>query len=305
MINEIRDIPDKAEKVFKATKNLSLPIGVPYLGMGSSYYATLALFYQGIPIRPEPASEYYNYLKNVYNVKKAVLISQSGKTSEVLWCREVLTQYIAITNDTNSTLARSAKSKEIIDLRAGNEIHAATKTYVNTLITLYNGLGVNPAEAVKAIKRNMKKYEKWGENAAKILFREINSKDFKGVYIIGNGPNIATVRQGALVCSETTKYPFIGMSVSQYDHGPKETASGTAIILVKSNGPSNRRTENLFKLVEKAGAKIIQFEETELEEHLSPITAIIPISFMAHHLAVMMKIPETFAVGKKVTQVDK
>lgn len=305
MINEIQDIPKRAEAIFKATKGLSLPIGVPYLGMGSSHYATLALFYQGIPIRPEPASEYYNYLKNVYNVKKAVLISQSGKTSEVLWCREVLSQYIAITNDTKSALAVSPKAKEIVDLQAGKEIHAATKTYINTLITLYNGLGINPQEGVNALKRNMTKYEKWGENAAKILFREINTSEFKGVYIIGNGPNIATARQGALLACETTKYPFIGMSVSQYDHGPKETAKGTAVILIKSNGPSNRRTENLFKLVEKAGAKILQFEESELQEALSPIASIVPIAFMAHYLATMMEIPETFAVGKKVTQVDK
>ena len=93
MIDEIKEIPEKARKVYKSTQKLKLPTGVPYLGMGSSYYAMLSIYYQGVNIRPEASSTFYNYLSKHVTSKSAVLISQSGKSSETLWCRELFDEY--------------------------------------------------------------------------------------------------------------------------------------------------------------------------------------------------------------------
>ena len=305
MIKEIKEIPEKAQKVLKSTQKLVLPKGVPYLGMGSSYFTTLALYYQGIDIKPEASSTYYNYLSKMIKSKLAVLISQSGRSSETLWCSRLFDEYIAITNYAKSDLGSMDAVRRIVELKAGNEAYSSTKTYINTLIALYNGHKIDPSPAVDKLMTKMKEYETWGREAAEILFKIIVQGTYKGFYIIGNGPNLATAYKGALTMTEMTKYPTIGMSVSSYDHGPKESAKGTAIIVIKSDGPSYRRTSQLFKMVENAGAEVIYLEDESVPEYLSPITSIVPLFFMTYFLAENLHLEKGFEVGDKVTEGKK
>jgi glucosamine--fructose-6-phosphate aminotransferase (isomerizing) len=305
MIQELLEIPEKASKVHRATQGISLPRHVPYLGMGASYFAALAPYYQGIPIQPRLASEYYHYLAQGDPQPLAVLISQSGRSSEVLWCKELFQKYIAITNQLKSPLCISTKLERVFPLLAGKEVYSSTKTYINTLITLYNGLGINPHEGVALLAEKMKMFEQWGKDTADEIYDLITSNRLKGTYLIGNGPNIATVHQGSLVLSESTRYPFIGMSAAQYDHGPKETAKDSAVIVIKTDGVAARRTERLFNIVSGAGARVFYLEERDVPEFLSPLTTIMPINFLAHHLSKLLNITKTFTVGSKVTEIDK
>jgi len=305
MIEEIREIPERAQKIYTSTEKVFLPTGVPYLGMGSSYFATLALYYQGIDIRPETSSTYFNYLSKKHKADLAVLISQSGRSSETLWCRELFKEYIAITNDAKSKLASAQNVKRLVELKAGLETHSSTKTYINTLIALFRGHKVNVWPAIEKLKARMEEYEAWGKEAADKIYKILNSGKYKGIYVIGNGPNIATAYQAALMLSESTKYPVVGMSVSQYDHGPKETANGSVVIVIRSNGPSYHRTNTLFKIVANAGAKVLYVEESDLPEYLSTITTIMPLNFMAQYLADKLKVENTFEVGEKVTEVKE
>jgi glucosamine--fructose-6-phosphate aminotransferase (isomerizing) len=302
MINEIKEIPDHAEKILYTTKNIVLPTNVPYLGMGSSYYATLALYYQGIPIFPNRASEYYNYLSGKKISEMGVLISQSGRSSEVIWCRELFKHFYAITNVLKSPLCVSTNLERVFPILAGTELNSSTKTYINTLITLYNGLGVDPSLAVNMLRDKMYEYEDWGKNTAELIYEHIISPNYKGTYIIGNGPNIATVHQAAHILSESTKHPFIGMSVSEYDHGPKETAKDSVVIVIKSDGVSYRRTKKLFELVANAGAHVFYYDDNDVPETLSPITSVVPLMFMTYYLSKLFQIPKPFIVGKKITE---
>ncbi len=305
MIHEIKQIPEKAEKIYYSTRNIALPLYVPYLGMGSSFFATLALYYQGIPIQPFTASEYYQYLSGKKVKDIAVLISQSGRSSEVLWCRELFRKFYVITNELKSPLCVTTKLERVFPLLAGKEEYSSTKTYMNTLITLYNGLKIDPYGAVNILQDKMDIYEKWGMETAEQIYDMIVKDRYKGAYIIGNGPNIATASQAGLILSESTKYPFIGMSAPEYDHGHKETAKDSVVIVIKTEGSVTKRTNKLFEIVENAGAKVFYVEEKDVEERLSPITAIIPINFMAYYLARLLKISKPFAVGNKVTEVEK
>ena len=99
MIGEIREIPEKARLCYKNNRSIRLPMHVPYIGMGSSYYAPLALKYLGCNIIPEIASEYYHYSSKNKDHNLAVLISQSGYSSETVWNIEKFTEYIALVND--------------------------------------------------------------------------------------------------------------------------------------------------------------------------------------------------------------
>jgi glucosamine--fructose-6-phosphate aminotransferase (isomerizing) len=92
------------------------------------------------------------------------------------------------------------------------------------------------------------------------------------------------------------------MSVSEYDHGPKETAKDSIVIVMKSDGVSYRRTKKLFELVQNAGAHVFYYEDKDVPEAISPITSVVPLMFMTHYLSKLFKIQESFVVGSKVTE---
>ena len=93
------------------------------------------------------------------------------------------------------------------------------------------------------------------------------------------------------------------MSVSEYDHGPKETAKDSVVIVIKSDGVSYRRTNKLFEMVQNAGAHVFYYEDKDVPETLSPITSSVPLMFMTYYLSKLLKIPKPFIVGSKVTEV--
>ena len=70
MLDEIYEIPERAIKFWEQSEPYILPLKVPYLGMGSSYFAPLAFKYMNIDIYPELASEYYNYMADKSKVTK-------------------------------------------------------------------------------------------------------------------------------------------------------------------------------------------------------------------------------------------
>jgi len=111
--------------------------------MGSSYYTCLTLKYAGKNIKPEIASEYFNYISPGKVSPLGVLISQSGESSETLWCRELFKEYVAITNEPDSSLAKATNVMEVIPLLAGREKYSSTTTYINTLVVLYKGFGTH------------------------------------------------------------------------------------------------------------------------------------------------------------------
>lgn len=304
MIAEIREIPEKAGLCYLKNKKINLPENVPYLGMGSSYFAPLVLKYLGCRIDPEIASEYYNFMAPKKENKLAVLLSQSGRSSETLWNAGIFDSYIAIVNDQDSPLAKSAKAAKVIMMHAGTEKFSSTKTYINTLIVLYQGLGFDIWPVINIIKENLEKYEEWGEKNAGIIYDQYNNKKFNGIYVMGNGPNLGTSYEASLILTETTKIPVTPMAISQYDHGPKESARDSIVIVIKTGGGSEKRMGHLLEAVKKAGATILLWEEKDTEEYLSPFTAIMPLNCLAYFLSKKLDIPETFSVGNKVTTVN-
>jgi glucosamine--fructose-6-phosphate aminotransferase (isomerizing) len=301
MLSEVMSIPEAAETFVSETPTISLPQKVPYLGMGSSYFAPLAFRYMGIDIYPELASEYFLYRKE--KLSEAVIFSQSGRSSEALWCTGLFDRYTAITNDPASELAMKSNIKDVILLHSGNEDFSSSKSYVNTLLALFRGFGLNIEKPVKLLTSRLDDYRKKGESLADYVFDLLENEKIHGLYITGSGPNIATAYEASLILSESTKVCFSGMPMAQYDHGPKETATGSIVIQVVAKGPSYDRTMNLNDIITRAGAKVFIVEEPEAEEHFSVLSNIIPFNFMAYYLAKKLNITETFVVGNKVTRV--
>ena len=165
ILSEIREIPARAQALLTAPIP-ALPLGVPYLGMGSSYFAPLAFKYMGLDIRPEIASEYYNYLTAGKKEPLAVILSQSGRSSEALWCTELFEQYVAVTNYPENALGNQPNVRETVAIGAGDERFSSSKTYVNTLLALFCGFGIDPRVSVDLLVRNFDEYEAQGKALA-------------------------------------------------------------------------------------------------------------------------------------------
>jgi glucosamine--fructose-6-phosphate aminotransferase (isomerizing) len=305
MKNEIYEIPYRAELCYSKNKGIILPENIPYIGMGSSYYATLVFKYLGVKIAPETGSDYFHYLTKKSIQESAVLISQSGRSSEILWCAELFSSYVAIVNDTKSPLAENKNRSRIITLYAGTENLIPTKTYMNTLITLYLGFGFDPGSVVQILKNQLFTFQEQGAQMGDIIYKKIRKKKLNGIYILGNGPNLATAHQAALVLSEVAKIPVLSMSVPQYDHGYKETAPKSLVIVINpSDSSTYKRTKTLLNKIKLAGADIFELSHAETEEKFSPLTFPVYFFFAAESLANRLKISNPFVFGEKVTKTD-
>ena len=301
LIDEIRQIPDVALTCYEQNKGLLLPLDVPYIGMGSSYFAALTYFYAGIQIYPFIASEYYRYLSPLVK-PEAVLISQSGESSETLWNIEKFEKVIAITNNAQSSLAQTHKIQKIVELHAGEEHYSSTKTYVNTLVSLSLAFEIDPLPAIQFICDNSNAIEQKAEDEASRIFEHLRKHDSKGFYFLGSGPNIGTAYEAALTFTETTKLPWNAMPIAQYDHGIKE--AGAKAIVIALNGYGNaKRIDELARSLESSGALFIRLDEPEVTEVLSPIPYIFELNFMMNHLGDCLKIKDIFRFGGKITTV--
>lgn len=303
MYEEIAEIPAKAFEILGSSIN-PLPLKVPYLGMGSSYFAPLAFKYMGIDIQPEIASEYFNYLSFEKKKPLGVILSQSGKSSEALWCTQLFEQYIAISNYPENELSNLKNVLGKVEMMAGEEHFSSSKTYINTLLVLFRGLGFDPTEAVHLLIKKMGEYEAQGKSMANDIFEILNTKKIHGIYITGSGPNVATAMEAALIMSESTKLNFHGLAMAQYDHGPKETADNSIVIQIVAQGKSYERALKLSEKIQASGAAIFTIKEPETEEHFSILHNIIPFNFMAYYLSQKMGITDTFSVGVKITEVE-
>jgi len=303
MLDEIMQIPAYARQFIEKSPAFVLPTGTPYLGMGSSYFSCLAFKYMGVDIYPETAAEYYYYLSGDSRLPMGVLLSQSGKSSETLWCRERFSKYIAVTNDRESPLASYATVENVVELYAGTERFSSSKTYFNTLLALFKGFGLDQAEKIARLSDKMDNYNKQGKELAEKIFDLIQRRNIAGFYITGAGPNVATALQAALILSETTKLGFQGMSLGQYDHGPKETAANSIVIQVVSRGKEYERSKKTREMIRAAGADVFVVEEPDADEFASVLYNIIPFNFLGYYLSGLLGVKETFVVGKKITEV--
>ncbi|MHB9142914.1 MAG: SIS domain-containing protein [Paludibacter sp.] len=303
MEKEIYDIPFLARLSYEKNKGLILPDKIPYLGMGSSYFAALILRYLGVKIYPEVAGDYSCFLKDVKQFNHAVFISQSGKTTDVLNCADSFYDFTAIVNDPFSPLTQKPNLKNIIQIYAGEELYSSTKTFINTLVVLYLGHGFDIRPALDSIHNRFPEFKLAGEFIGNQLEKSIRKRTIPNITILGSGPNVGTASQAALVLSESTKFPFTGMSLTQFDHGFKETARDSVIVIINPlKSVLFERTRKLALLLEEAGARVFEINEPDLDETLSPFTSILPFFFMANYLATKLKVPEPFSVGEKVNE---
>lgn len=204
------------------------------LACGTSYHAGLVGKYImeeliRVPVRIELASE-YGYSSQTKAVQKAIVITQSGETADVLKVikrlKEEGTQVIAITNVVGSTASRVAD--QIVYTRAGPEISvAATKSFTAQLIALYwlalpyARVDIRRLDKLRMELRQLPvKVQQVLDNEAVIGECARTLSKFENVFFIGRGINYPVALEGALKLKEISYIHAEGYAAGELKHGP-------------------------------------------------------------------------------------
>lgn len=338
LLQEIREQPnailetltqeiDEIEHVAKV-----LPRTVRFLGMGSSYYASLYAKYMlqqfaHLDVRVELASEFLHYPPHIRRGEVFVAISQSGESVEtvkaVRFIRKKHASVIGVTNGPETSLA--ALSCRVLLTHAGEERASATKTFTSTLALLhhlafatgarrglvsrsiFNRSSVRLIECAQSMRDEM---PEWERKTKRVVVR-LGLR--RSIAVLGRGYNLAAALQGALLLKEVAKLHSEAMSGGEFMHGPIEMASRDLAAIVLTGGRTSPLMLRLARKLKKYGVTVLTIgpESTRSikaislrgrEQTLMPISSIVCLDLLAYFFALKRRLnPDKFRHISKVT----
>ncbi|MGC9133072.1 MAG: SIS domain-containing protein [Nanopusillaceae archaeon] len=208
--------------VDKFIKEIEEADKVVFLGAGSSYHSSLI----GSRLFREIGIEAYSVISSEYKDMKydkntlVIAISQSGETMDTIIAikniKNRVKDILSIVNVPYSSI--QSLSSFSLEIKAGPEkCVAATKTYINQVITLFYlvnkfGLKINLKEIPEKIRDTLKNEEKIKEIAKEF----VNEKD---LYIIGRGINYYSSLEIALKLKEISYIHAEALAGGELKHG--------------------------------------------------------------------------------------
>ena len=282
---------------------------------GTAYHAGLFgkdLFEKvlGVPVSVELASE-FRYREPIIGKKDlAIVISQSGETMDTIAATELLKEngshVLALVNVVGSSLARMADS--VFYLHVGPEIGvASTKAYLGMLVGQLllakhwdsNNKLDTSLEEIKALPSLIEEALKC-EDQVKQISKLIYKK--KDIYFIGRGLDYALAAEGALKLKEISYLHAEALAAGELKHGTLALIEeGTPVIVTASQRHLLDKTTSNVQEVIARGAYVIAVGDVsskklkdisnnyialpETSEMLSTIISIIPLQFIAYHVA--------------------
>jgi fructoselysine-6-P-deglycase FrlB-like protein len=218
-------------------------------GMASSQWAAWPLVFglEHFGIRIHYTSAYQGAMIPLSRFKKnslVLLISQSGETIEITKLLERFKDrsnrpfIVGVTNYLKSPLGEEAD--KTLDILAGLEIHAPSKTYVNTvalLVLLYFYVTIddslNPGGLIhfllaiaSKIKTYQESFKEWGKENA-----EIWSNYRTPIQFLAIGPQMASGWQSSMLCSETARIFSAVLDWATFRHGFEPQVNQTFVAI--------------------------------------------------------------------------
>ena len=282
---------------------------------GTAYHAGLFgkdLFEKvlGVPVSVELASEFRYREPIVGENDLGIVISQSGETMDTIAATELLKEnnahVLALVNVVGSSLARMADS--VLYLHVGPEIGvASTKAYLGMLVgQLLLAKHWDESENLETTFDEIKKLPFLIKETLKCEFqikeisKSINEK--KDIYFIGRGLDYALAAEGALKLKEISYLHAEALAAGELKHGTLALIeNGTPVIVTASQHHLLDKTTSNVQEVKARGAYVIAIGDNsskklqdisndyvtlpEASEMLSTIVSIIPLQFIAYHVA--------------------
>jgi glucosamine--fructose-6-phosphate aminotransferase (isomerizing) len=312
-----------AEKIRKAQGRII------FTGMGGSLFATLPavsrLAQQGSPVQAIESAELLHYGSATLRAGDVgVVVSRSGGSIEPVLVAEKMRQVgmtvIAVTNVPGSNLEQIADITLPIGSQADKLI--AVQTYTGTVLVLLllaeellagesAKLADECAAALPALSTHIDECLRESEGWQQWLMGE-------PLYLLGRGPSLASVHEGALLLHETAKTAAVGMSSGQFRHGPAEILSADFRAVVFGAPPITRSLDrSLADDLFSAGAQARWIGPAGGDRHghapslvpwpeiapvLAPLFEIVPLQVAAYRLALWRGItPGDFRFVTEVT----
>ena len=282
---------------------------------GTAYHAGLFgkdLFEKvlGVPVSVELASEFRYREPIVGENDLGIVISQSGETMDTIAATELLKEngshVLALVNVVGSSLARMADS--VFYLHVGPEIGvASTKAYLGMLVGQLllakhwdsEGKLDTSFDEIKQLPSLIEKTFEC-EDQVKKISNSINNKN--DIYFIGRGLDYALAAEGALKLKEISYLHAEALAAGELKHGTLALIEeGTPIIVTASQHHLLDKTTSNVQEVKARGAYVIAIGDSsskklqdisndyitlpEASEMLSTVISIIPLQFIAYHVA--------------------
>jgi glutamine---fructose-6-phosphate transaminase (isomerizing) len=303
-----------------------------FTGMGSSFFISAAastiLNNCGIPAQAVNAGELIHYHYPALTPRTMlVCISQSGESYEIKKILEKPGDHnscIGICNEPDSTLAKNASL--VLLSKAGKEYMTSTKTFTSTaLVAILFSLALADQwtntrvsgirSVIKSVDDIIGNHTFWLSQAMVLL------RNAGYIQLVGRGPSMAAVEQGALMFMEGAHIPASALFSGEFRHGPMELVkAGFLVIIFAPEGETYTQHVKLAEDIHRFGGKIIFLSNKKpailpsevifiqipcTDEYLFSIPAIIPLQFMVNQLAVDNGlIPGEFTKGAKVTDIE-
>lgn len=297
------------------------PRRIVLTGMGSSLFASYAAYLHllnvGLGAIWIPLAELLHYAAGQIGPDTLIIVvSQSGETVEALrlLADRRPNTILAVTNNTESTLAREARW--VIPTGAGPELSVATRTYTCSLLALTLLAGRIAGASPRELDANLSPAIAAAAQVAAQAPEQVAALPdiWRGdgpMTIIGRGPSLCTALSGGLIFKETAKFPVEGMSSAQFRHGPLEIAGpGHRAIICTAPGPTLALDSRLAAELGHNGSDVLVIGPGEEpapqialpESAYTELYAIIPLQLLARECAIQRGLdPGSFRYIGKVT----
>ena len=302
-----------------------------FSGMGGSLFATLPavsrLTQKGYPAQAMESAELLHYGSATLRAEDVgVVVSRSGGSIEPVLIAEKMRQagmtVVGVTNVPGSNLEEIADITLPIGSQADKLI--AVQTYTGTVLALLLlAEEVLSGESVKLSEECGAALPALSAHIDECLRESEGWQDWLTggpLYLLGRGPALASVHEGALLLHETAKTAAVGMSSGQFRHGPAEILSPDFRAVVFGAPPITRSldrslADDLFSVGAKvrwigpaadAGASHDHAPSLvpwpEIATVLAPLFEIVPLQVAAYRLALWRGItPGDFRFVTEVT----
>lgn len=286
---------------------------VVFTGMGSSLFASIPaacfLSSRGIAAETVETSELlYFHGRSLAPDTAVVLVSRSGETVEITRLLPSLKQagipFIAVTNEPGSSLARDAANTILV--KSDPDKLIAIQTYTGTLTALLLlaaavvDVPLSPAPLVpavaEAVRRSLDEKGQWASFLS----------EARVVYLLGRGPSLASVHEGALLFNEAARTPSVPISVAQFRHGPVEVIDERfRAVVFSSGGPTADLDRSLASDVESLGGRVRISSGDGAPFPFAPVLEIVPVEVAVCAMAEARGFePGNFRFATQVTSTE-
>jgi glucosamine 6-phosphate synthetase-like amidotransferase/phosphosugar isomerase protein len=111
-------------------------------------------------------------------------------------------------------------------------------------------------ESLRQLPAKMTEFVNEFDGAAKSIVEGFS--DVKAYYVVGSGPNLATVHEGAMGLTQGTGRPATGYHVDEYMHGAVQSlGEGQCVVAVAPPGPFQTKINGFARTARRIGAKVL------------------------------------------------